>query len=126
MKAVVGEEALSSEEKVCSPFTQLPIYLKICADLLCDIQLALEFLDRFENEFVNQGINDNRTIFESLDLAWSLLRVFPREVRLKRLSSAKIPELNSCLRYVQQLNRIPKKVLDEVSYLSLDNSQPAC
>ncbi|GAA5962758.1 hypothetical protein JCM3765_006193 [Sporobolomyces pararoseus] len=68
MKAVVGEEALSTEEK-----------------------LALEFLDRFENEFVNQGINEKRTIYESLDLAWSLLRVFPRE----------------------QLNRIPKKVLDE-------------
>ncbi|GAA5884320.1 hypothetical protein JCM6882_002226 [Rhodosporidiobolus microsporus] len=68
MKAVVGEEALSTEEK-----------------------LALEFLGRFENEFVAQGINENRTIFESLDLAWSLLRVFPRE----------------------QLNRIPKKVLDE-------------
>ena len=96
MKAVVGEEALSSEEKVCSPFTQLPIYLKICADLLCDIQFALEFRDRFENEFVNQGINDNRTIFESLDLAWSLLRVFPREVRL-RLSSAKDPGANCLL-----------------------------
>lgn len=56
------------------------------------MQLALEFLGRFENEFVNQGINENRTIYESLDLAWSLLRTFPRE----------------------QLNRIPKKVLDEV------------
>lgn len=43
-------------------------------------QLALEFLGRFENEFVKQGINENRTIFESLDLAWSLLRLFPREV----------------------------------------------
>lgn len=98
MKAVVGEEALSSEEKVCSPFTQLPIYLKICADLLCDIQLALEFLDRFENEFVNQGINDNRTIFESLDLAWSLLRVFPREVRLKPLSAKILVLIRSSLR----------------------------
>ncbi|KAK4046456.1 Vacuolar ATP synthase subunit B [Microbotryomycetes sp. JL201] len=67
MKAVVGEEALSSEEKV-----------------------ALEFLGRFEEEFVNQGYT-NRTIFESLDLAWNILRTFPRE----------------------QLNRIPKKVLDE-------------
>ncbi|KAK4700411.1 V-type H+-transporting ATPase subunit B, partial [Phenoliferia sp. Uapishka_3] len=68
MKAVVGEEALSPEEK-----------------------LALTFLGRFEQEFVSQGIGENRTIFESLDLAWSLLRTFPRE----------------------QLNRIPKKVLDE-------------
>jgi hypothetical protein len=29
---------------------------------------------------LKQGINENRTIFESLDLAWSLLRLFPREV----------------------------------------------
>ncbi|CAH7688492.1 vacuolar ATP synthase subunit B [Phakopsora pachyrhizi] len=68
MKAVVGEEALSSEEK-----------------------LALEFLDKFESTFVNQGKNENRSIFDSLDLAWSLLRIFPRE----------------------QLNRIPQKILDE-------------
>jgi len=68
MKAVVGEEALSAEEK-----------------------LALTFLGRFENEFVNQGIGENRSIFDSLELGWNLLRVFPRE----------------------NLNRIPKKVLDE-------------
>ncbi|GAA5840225.1 hypothetical protein JCM11251_005951 [Rhodosporidiobolus azoricus] len=55
------------------------------------MQLAFEFLGRTEIEFVKQGLNENRTIFESLDLAWSLLRVFPRE----------------------QLNRIPKKILDE-------------
>ncbi|GAA97216.1 uncharacterized protein L969DRAFT_91935 [Mixia osmundae IAM 14324] len=62
MKAVVGEEALSSEEK-----------------------LALEFLDKFEKTFVNQGANESRTIFESLDLAWTLLRIFPRE-QLSRIS----------------------------------------
>ncbi|BGP20730.1 hypothetical protein JCM10213_001026 [Rhodosporidiobolus nylandii] len=68
MKAVVGEEALSTEEK-----------------------LALEFLGRFENEFVRQGTGENRTVVESLDLAWSLLRTFPRE----------------------QLTRIPAKILNE-------------
>ncbi|KAB8346176.1 hypothetical protein FH972_023222 [Carpinus fangiana] len=68
MKAVVGEEALSAEDK-----------------------LSLEFLDKFERQFVAQGPYEKRTIFESLDLAWSLLRVFPKE----------------------QLNRIPAKVLDE-------------
>lgn len=51
----------------------------------------MNFLGRFEAEFVNQGINENRDIFDSLDLAWTLLRTFPRE----------------------QLNRIPKKILDE-------------
>jgi hypothetical protein len=104
MKAVVGEEALSSEEKVRLSLPLLPsvglsvppfaLFDLTIADLppFLHVQLALEFLGRFENEFVNQGINENRTIFESLDLAWSLLRTFPRE----------------------QLNRIPKKVLDEV------------
>ncbi|RSH91376.1 Vacuolar ATP synthase subunit B [Saitozyma podzolica] len=56
MKAVVGEEALSADDK-----------------------LALEFLDRFEKEFVGQGPYEARTIFESLDIAWDLLRIFPKE-----------------------------------------------
>merc|ERR1711953_681121 len=61
MKAVVGEEALSAEDK-----------------------LYLEFLERFEKEFISQGSYENRTIFESLDLGWELLRIFPRE-SLKRI-----------------------------------------
>ena len=99
MKAVVGEEALSSEDK-----------------------LALEFLDKFERQFVGQGAlyfsnclrllpprNDifarithgcitlfsgayeSRTIFESLDLAWSLLRIFPKE-QLNRINPKIIAE----------------------------------
>ena len=67
MKAVVGEEALSAEDK-----------------------LSLEFLEKFERSFIAQGAYENRTIFESLDLAWSLLRIFPPE----------------------QLNRIPAKVIE--------------
>ena len=77
MKAVVGEDALSDEDK-----------------------LALEFLERFEKEFIGQGAYESRTIFESLDLAWSLLRIFPKE----------------------QLNRIPEKIINEVSSdLQLNN-----
>jgi V-type H+-transporting ATPase subunit B len=68
MKAVVGEEALSAEDK-----------------------LALEFLEKFEKQFISQSPYESRTIFDSLDLAWSLLRIFPKEL----------------------LNRIPAKVLDE-------------
>ena len=68
MKAVVGEEALSSEDK-----------------------LSLEFLEKFERTFISQGAYEARTIFESLDQAWSLLRIFPKEL----------------------LNRIPQKVLAE-------------
>lgn len=68
MKAVVGEEALSSEDK-----------------------LSLEFLEKFERSFISQGPYESRTIFESLDLAWSLLRIYPKEL----------------------LNRIPAKVINE-------------
>jgi len=68
MKAVVGEEALSSEDK-----------------------LSLEFLEKFERTFISQSAYESRSIFESLDIAWNLLRVYPKEL----------------------LNRIPKRVLDE-------------
>ncbi len=68
MKAVVGEEALSSEDK-----------------------LSLEFLEKFERTFISQSPYESRTIYESIDLAWSLLRIYPKEL----------------------LNRIPKKILDE-------------
>ncbi|RKP08052.1 P-loop containing nucleoside triphosphate hydrolase protein [Thamnocephalis sphaerospora] len=68
MKAVVGEEALNQEDK-----------------------LSLEFLEKFERNFIAQSHYESRTIFESLDLAWSLLRIFPKEL----------------------LNRIPQKVLAE-------------
>lgn len=68
MKAVVGEEALSSEDK-----------------------LSLEFLDKFERTFISQSPYESRTVFESIDLAWSLLRIYPKEL----------------------LNRIPAKILNE-------------
>ena len=68
MKAVVGEEALSPE----------------------DLD-NIKFLDSFENRFIQQGSYEKRTIFDSLDLAWDLLRQFQ-------------PEL---------LNRIPEKILKE-------------
>lgn len=68
MKAVVGEEALSMED-----------------------HLYLSFLERFEGKFVSQGPYEARTIFESLDLAWSILRAFPKEL----------------------LKKIPKKTLDK-------------
>jgi len=75
MKAVVGEEALSDEDK-----------------------LYLEFGDKFDQKFLNQGYTESRTIFESIDLAWSLLRTFPKDM----------------------LTKIPKAVLDE--YYARDRS----
>merc|ERR1712086_408075 len=61
MKSVVGIEALSHEDL-----------------------LHLEFMEKFERQFVKQGAYENRTIFDSLAIAWELLRTFPKEL-LKRV-----------------------------------------
>jgi V-type H+-transporting ATPase subunit B len=61
MKAVVGEEALNSDDL-----------------------LYLEFLENFERGFINQGPYDVRTVFNSLDQAWDLLKAFPPE-KLKNI-----------------------------------------
>lgn len=61
MKAVVGEEALTSDDL-----------------------LYLEFLAKFEKNFITQGAYENRSVFDSLDIGWELLRIFPKEM-LKRI-----------------------------------------
>lgn len=38
----------------------------------------LEFGKAFEERFVGQGINENRTITDTLDLGWELLKIIPR------------------------------------------------
>lgn len=45
----------------------------------------MEFGRQFEEKFVKQGYEENRNIFETLDLAWQLLTILPRE-ELDRLS----------------------------------------
>ncbi len=39
----------------------------------------LRFGTAFEQQFVGQGPNENRTIDETLDIGWSLLKILPRE-----------------------------------------------
>lgn len=68
MKAVVGEDSLSKEDKI-----------------------SIEFLNRFEKEFLSQDKHSNRSIDESLDIAWDILSIFPPEM----------------------LNRIPKELVNE-------------
>ncbi|RMG34793.1 MAG: V-type ATP synthase subunit B [Methanobacteriota archaeon] len=61
--AVVGEESLSDEDR---------LYLKFAQD--------------FEDKFISQGYEEDRTIFETLDLGWELLTIFPNPKRqLKRI-----------------------------------------
>lgn len=42
------------------------------------------FADEFEKKYVSQGYNTNRTIEETLDIGWELLRILPRS-ELKRI-----------------------------------------
>jgi V/A-type H+-transporting ATPase subunit B len=61
--AIVGKEALSERDRV-----------------------SLEFADIFEDRFVRQGPNEDRSIEETLDLGWELLSTLPVEqlVRIDR------------------------------------------
>ena len=59
--AIVGKEALSERDR-----------------------LVLEFADAFEQKFVNQGRDEDRTIFDTLDIGWNLLSALP-ETMLTRI-----------------------------------------
>ena len=53
---------------------------------LTDIdKLYAKFADEFEKEYVSQGYNTDRSIEETLDIGWKLLRILPRS-ELKRIS----------------------------------------
>lgn len=47
-------------------------------------RMFMKFADRFEREFVSQGEATNRSIVETLDLAWKLMGILPR-AELKRI-----------------------------------------
>jgi V/A-type H+-transporting ATPase subunit B len=51
----------------------------------------LRFADAFEKEFVGQGEYENRSVAESLDIGWKLLRMLPRNT-LKRVKAAEIDQ----------------------------------
>jgi V/A-type H+-transporting ATPase subunit B len=61
LAAIVGKEALSERDK-----------------------LILEFADRFERRFINQGRDEDRTIIETLTIGWDLLSMLP-ETMLTRI-----------------------------------------
>lgn len=42
-------------------------------------RIWLEFAEQFENRFINQGLYENRSIQQTLDLAWDLLALLPEE-----------------------------------------------
>ena len=46
--------------------------------------LYAKFADEFEKRYVSQGAEENRSVIETLDLGWELLRIFPQG-ELKRI-----------------------------------------
>ena len=61
LSAVLGESALSDTDKAFA-----------------------RFAEEFDNRYVNQGYYNNRSIEETLDLGWELLKIIPRS-ELKRI-----------------------------------------
>ncbi len=61
LSAILGEAALSDVDK-----------------------LYAKFAEEFEKEYVNQGFETDRTIEETLDLGWKLLKILPK-TELKRI-----------------------------------------
>ncbi|MFB6164412.1 MAG: V-type ATP synthase subunit B, partial [Haloarculaceae archaeon] len=51
----------------------------------------LDFADRFEQEFVQQGFRTERSIDETLDLGWQLLSMLPKQ-ELNRVDEDLIEE----------------------------------
>jgi V-type H+-transporting ATPase subunit B len=78
MKAVIGEEALSADDL-----------------------LYLEFTDKFESRFLAQGPYECRDIFQSLDVAWELLRTFPEDM-LKKIKKELLDQYYSREKYQQK------------------------
>ena len=61
LSAILGEAALSDTDK-----------------------LYAKFAEQFEKVYVNQGFNTDRTVEETLDLGWALLKILPKS-ELKRI-----------------------------------------
>lgn len=59
---------------------------------LTDIdKLYAKFADEFEKRYVSQGYDNNRSIEETLDLGWELLKILPRS-ELKRINEEYLKE----------------------------------
>jgi V/A-type H+-transporting ATPase subunit B len=61
LSAILGESALSDTDK-----------------------LYARFADEFEKQYVNQGFDADRSVEQTLDLGWKLLKILPKS-ELKRI-----------------------------------------
>ena len=54
-------------------------------------RLYAKFAEEFEKQYINQGFNANRSIEETLDIGWKLLKILPRS-ELKRIRDEYLEE----------------------------------
>ena len=54
-------------------------------------RLYAKFAEEFEKQYINQGFNANRSIEETLDIGWKLLKILPRS-ELKRIRDEYLQE----------------------------------
>ena len=54
-------------------------------------KLYMKFGQQFEQRFLNQGFDENRSMEQTLELAWDLLSLLPKS-ELDRMNSALIEE----------------------------------
>ncbi|XP_074837817.1 V-type proton ATPase subunit B-like [Carettochelys insculpta] len=96
MKSAIGEGMTRKEHSHVS--NQLYACYAIGKDVKAVVEealssdlLNLEFLQKFERNFIAQGPYENRTVYETLDIGWHCLRMFPKEM-LKRIPQSTLAE----------------------------------
>ena len=90
LTSVIGEDELSDMDKKYISFGRL-----------------------FEEYFINQGFDTNRSIEETLDLGWDLVSVLPREA-LDRLDNALLDQYYNHEKAVERFNIKEKKIIKEL------------
>src|SRR5699024_4750355 len=90
LTSVIGEDELSDMDKKYVTFGKL-----------------------FEEYFINQGFDANRSIEETLDLGWDLVSVLPREA-LDRLDNALLDQYYNHEKAMQRFNIKEKKIIKEL------------
>lgn len=90
LTSVIGEDELSDLDKKYISFGHL-----------------------FEEHFINQGFDTNRSIEETLDLGWNLVSVLPREA-LDRLDNTLLDQYYNHEKAIERFNIKEKKIIKEL------------
>lgn len=103
MKAVVGEEALTPDDLLYLEFLTKfeknfisQVWPLFSFDIQNQTNMKSDRKLRSNSQILNrfrliQGNYENRTVFESLEIGWQLLRIFPKEM-LKRIPASILAE----------------------------------